>query len=127
MDKRHGWVWLVAGLGACIAEKAETAEADTSVDSGDSAGDTAAGCNDFMTKDEWIEAWRQAFCTWAIQCERPVYGESMERCYENTTGPIDRCLDECRTADALAAMQAHLASGSCESAPTEAGVPYCDE
>lgn len=124
MDNRRWWGLLLAGMVACVAEKKESSLMDTAAET---AADTAAACNDGMTKEEWIEAWRQSFCNSAVVCAVPVYGESMERCYENTTGPIDRCIDECRTAEVLAAMQAYEASGSCDGLPSEAGVPYCTE
>ncbi|MSQ00640.1 MAG: hypothetical protein EXR71_01960 [Myxococcales bacterium] len=92
MVGRSAWVWLLAGLAACVVEKIETGKGETAADT---AADIAAGCNDGMTKEEWIEAWNLSFCTCNVKCE--------------------------------AWMQAHEASGSCDSAPTEAGVPYCTE
>lgn len=124
MDSRLGWGWLLIGVSGCSVDKTESSTVDSAPDT---AVDTASGCNDGMTKEEWLAAWNLSFCTLAVKCEWAVYGESMERCYDVTASKADRCIDECRTADALAAMQAHEASGSCETPSSEAGVPYCTE
>lgn len=123
-SRRVGWLSALF-IAACVVEPTDSGGKDSVGE--DTAADTAGACNDGMTKEEWIEAWDLAFCTWAVACERPSYGDSMERCYELSRGKDDRCIDECRAADALAAMQAHEASGSCESAPPEAAVPFCEE
>ena len=124
MDSRGWWLGMPFLLASCITDPTDSVK-ETATE--DTSSDTAAGCNDGMTKQEWLDAWNLSFCTWAVACARPAYGDSMERCYELTAGKADQCIDECRTAAALAAMQAHEASGSCESVPDEGAVPFCEE
>lgn len=85
-------------------------------------------CPDILSKDEFIDPWREAFCSWNVACGILAYGDSMEHCYELTTGIEDRCIDLCKTKAVLDIAQAAAADPDCEAGSVEGiAVPYCEE
>lgn len=113
---------LLLALG-CIAIEA----GDSGNPSGDS-GDDSGRCAGYLAEDDFVDPWREAFCSWNVQCGTLAYGESMDRCFELTASTKDRCLDLCETGPVLEAMQAEAAEPDCDAGlPEDVAVPYCDE
>jgi len=119
-----------SAAGALLALAATACDGGAS----ESASEDSADCEHYMDFEPFYASWRVEACDFFLSCDAQVFA-SREECEAYSDEAADRirsgerCVDECRTYDALVAAQSlgECGDNSEQFLDVGAGIPYCDD